>query len=360
MVKAAVLHQFDQPVALGEITLDTPAPTEVRIRTAATGICHSDRHGQTGGNPALGLPAVLGHEAAGVVLEVGANVRGIRPGDHVVVGPAGSCGTCTWCSQGLPQHCTDLGRVRPEGMPSRLTYDGTPAAQFVGIGSFAEEMLVQASSVAKVPDAMPLDKAALLGCAVITGLGAVRHTAAVRVGDTVAVVGCGGVGLSAVQGAALAGASRIVAIDRMPEKLALAEQLGATDVVNAAETDPVAAVRDLTGGVDHALEMVGLPATIQQAFAMLGTRGTATVVGLARPGDSVSIPAMDLLAEKRLQGSRLGGTQLRVDVPLYAEMYLAGRLDLDVLQGSTIGLDGLPDALDGIDSATAARTIVTF
>ncbi|AIY20114.2 zinc-binding dehydrogenase [Pimelobacter simplex] len=359
MVKAAVLHQFDQPVVLGDIEIATVAPSEVRVRTAATGICHSDRHGQTGGNPALGLPAVLGHEAAGVVVEVGANVSGLVPGDHVVVAPAGSCGTCAWCSQGLPQHCTHLVRTREDGTP-RLTLDGRPVAQFVGIGSFAEEMLVQASSVAKVPAAMPLDKAALLGCAVITGLGAVRHTAGVRIGDTVAVVGCGGVGLSAVQGAALAGAARIVAIDRMPEKLELARQLGATDVVDASATDPVAAVRELTGGVDHALEMVGLPATIAQAFAMLRTRGTATVVGLARPGDTITLPALDLLAEKRLQGSRLGGTQLRVDVPLYAEMYLAGRLDLDLLQGATVSIDGLAAALDGIDQATAARTIVTF
>ncbi|WP_436698056.1 zinc-binding dehydrogenase [Nocardioides sp. BYT-33-1] len=358
-MKAAVLHGFDQRVVLEDVRVEAPLAGEVRIRTAATGICHSDRHGQTGGNPALGLPTVLGHEAAGVVVEVGRDVAGLAPGDHVVVAPAGSCGTCAWCSQGHPQHCTDLRRTRTDGSP-RLTLDGRAVTQFVGIGSFAEEMLLQASSVAKVPAAMPLDKAALLGCAVITGLGAVRHSAAVRVGQTVAVVGCGGVGLSAVQGAALAGASRIVAIDRMPEKLDLARRMGATDVVDAATTDPVAAVLDLTGGVDHALEMVGLPTTIAQAFAMLGTRGTATVVGLARPGDTISLPATDLLAEKRLQGSRLGGTQLRVDVPLYAEMYLSGRLDLDALQGATVSLDGLGAALDDIDNAATARTIVTF
>jgi S-(hydroxymethyl)glutathione dehydrogenase/alcohol dehydrogenase len=358
-VKAAVLHGFDQQVVLEDVHVEAPLAAEVRIRTAATGICHSDRHGQTGGNPALGLPTVLGHEAAGVVVEVGRDVSGIAPGDHVVVAPAGSCGTCPWCSQGHPQHCTDLRRTRADGSP-RLTLDGRAVTQFVGIGSFAEEMLVQASSVAKIPADMPLDKAALLGCAVITGLGAVRHSAAVRVGDTVAVIGCGGVGLSAVQGAVLAGASRVVAVDRMPEKLDLALRMGATDVVDAATTDPVAAVLDLTGGVDHALEMVGLPATIAQAFAMLRTRGTATVVGLARPGDAVSIPASDLLAEKRLQGSRLGGTRLRVDVPLYARMYLSGRLDLDALQGATVSIDGLAAALDGIDGATAARTVVTF
>jgi len=360
-MKAAVLHQFEQQVVIEDVDVDAPAASEVRIRTAATGICHSDRHGQTGGNPALPLPTVLGHEAAGVVLEVGSNVTAFRPGDHVVVGPAGSCGTCSWCSRGLPQHCSDLGRTRSRAMPPRLTLDGRPVSQFVGLASFAEEMLVQASSLARVPEAMPLDKAALLGCAVITGLGAVRHTAQVQFGDSVAVIGCGGVGLSAVQGAVLAGASRIIAIDRMPEKLELALAFGATDIVDAATSDPVEAVRELTGGgVDHALEVVGHPATISQAFAMLGTRGTATVVGLARPGDTITIPTIDFLSEKRIQGSRLGGTRLRVDVPLYAEMYLSGRLDLDALQGRTIGLDELPRALDEIDNTTAARTVLTF
>jgi S-(hydroxymethyl)glutathione dehydrogenase/alcohol dehydrogenase len=360
-MKAAVLHRFGQQVVIEDVDVDAPAPSEVRIRTVATGICHSDRHGQTGGNPALPLPAVLGHEAAGVVLEVGRSVTAFRPGDHVVVGPAGSCGTCSWCSRGLPQHCSDLGRTRSEAMPPRLSLDGRPVSQFVGLASFAEEMLVQASSLARVPPEMPLDKAALLGCAVITGLGAVRHTAQVQFGDSVAVIGCGGVGLSAVQGAVLAGASRIIAIDRLPEKLELALAFGATHVVDAAQSDPVEAVRELTGGgVDHALEVVGHPSTISQAFAMLGTTGTATVVGLARPGDTITIPTIDFLSEKRIQGSRLGGTRLRADVPLYAEMYLSGRLELDALQGRTIGLHELPRALDEIDNTTAARTVLTF
>jgi S-(hydroxymethyl)glutathione dehydrogenase/alcohol dehydrogenase len=360
MVNAAVLHEFGGRLELADIELDTPAPTEVRIRTAATGICHSDRFGQTGGNPALALPTVLGHEAAGVVVEVGSAVADLQPGNHVVVGPAGSCGTCHWCSQGLPQHCTNLHRVRADGTP-RLTLEGVPTSQFVGIGSFAEEMLVQASSVARVPKEMPLDKAALLGCAVITGLGAVRHSARVGFGDTVAVIGCGGVGLSAIQGAALSGASRIVAIDMLPEKLELARTFGATDVVDAREGNAVEAVKELTGGgVDHALEVVGRSATIAQAYAMLGTRGTATVVGLPHPGEVIELAATDLLPEKRLQGSRLGGTRIRVDIPLYAQMYLAGRLELDALHGATVDLAGVDEALDGIDTATAARTIVTF
>lgn len=359
-MRAAVLNGFDERPTVQAVELGTTLPQEVRIRTAATGICHSDRFGQTGGNPGLALPAVLGHEAAGEVIEVGSAVTSIRPGDHVVVGPAGSCGTCHWCSQGHPQHCTNLMRTRDEGQGSRLLRDGAPVTQYVGIGSFAEEMLVQASSVAVVPTQMPLDRAALLGCAVITGLGAVRHSAAVRFGQTVAVIGCGGVGLSAIQGAVLSGASRIVAIDQVSEKLVLAKSFGATDVVDASTTDPVQAVLDLTGGVDHVIEVVGIPPTIEQAFAMLGTRGTATVVGLGRPGDTAALPTTAFLGERRVQGSRLGGTQLRVDVPLYAQMYLAGRLDLDPLMGRSIGLDDVGTALDDLHHATSARTVVTF
>lgn len=358
-MKAAVLGEFNSRPEVMDVTLGAILPHEVRVRTAATGVCHSDRHGQTGGIPTLPTPTVLGHEAAGVVLEVGAAVRHVAVGDHVVVAPAASCGLCHWCNAGHPQHCTDQGRVRADGS-ARLTMEGRDVGQFVGVGAFAEEMLVQASAVAVVPPEMPLDKAALLGCAVITGLGAVRRSAQVQFGDTVAVIGCGGVGLSAVQGAVLAGASRIVAVDRLPGKLDLARSFGATDVVNAAEVDPVEAVLSLTGGVDHAIEVVGLPATIEQAFGMLRTRGTATVVGLPHAGDQLTLPAAAMLAEKRLQGSRLGGTHLRADAPLYAQMYLSGRLDLDPLLGATVTLDDVGAALDGIDTSGAARTVVTF
>jgi S-(hydroxymethyl)glutathione dehydrogenase/alcohol dehydrogenase len=359
-MKAAVLTEFNSRPEIAEVDLGDIMPQEVRIRTAATGVCHSDRHGQTGGIPSLLLPTVLGHEAAGEVIEVGSQVHHLSPGDHVVVAPAASCGLCEWCSAGQPQHCTAQMRTRAPGSAPRLSADGAEVGQFVGVGSFAEEMLVQVTAVAKVPKEMPLDKAALLGCAVITGLGAVRHSAAVQFGQTVAVIGCGGVGLSAVQGAALAGASRIIGIDRMPEKLELARRFGATDVIDATGTDPVQAVLDLTGGVDHAIEVVGLSTTIEQAFGMLRTRGTATVVGLPNPGDEVRLPASAMLTEKRLQGSRLGGTRLRVDVPLYAEMYLSGRLDLDPLQGHTISLADVGEALDEIDTSAAARTVVTF
>lgn len=359
-MRAAVLENVGGRPRTVEVDVAAILPQEVRVRVAATGVCHSDRHGQTGGNPALNLPVVLGHEAAGEVVEVGSAVRGVHPGDHVVISPAGSCGTCPWCSRGLPQHCTDLSRTRPDGYPPRLSLDGDPLTQFVGIGAFAEEVLVPESALAVVPGELPWEQAALLGCAVVTGVGAARHTARIGFGDTVAVIGCGGVGLAAIQGALLCGASRVVAVDTVAEKLALARHLGATDTVDASAVDPVAAVTDLTGGVDHVLEVVGRPATVEQAFAMLGTRGTATVVGLAHAGDTLTIPSPALLGERRLQGSRLGGTRLRVDVPLYARMYAAGRLDLDVLLGRSVGLDDVADALDALDSASTARTVVTF
>src|SRR5690625_2274197 len=317
-MRASVMLGINEPLEIRELTLDNPHPREVLVRIAATGICHSDRHAYSGGVPGTALPCVLGHESAGIVELVGSEVKNFRPGDYVVISPAGSCGLCYWCGKGFPQHCSDLARSRAKGEEARITLDGEVVSQFVGIGGLAEKALVQESSLAPVPKNMPLDRAALLGCAVTTGLGSIIHSANVQVGQTVAIIGCGGVGLSAIQGARLVGADRIIAVDRVASKLALAQGLGATDVVDATDEDPVAAVLELTGGVDHALEFVGLPGTIQQAFNMLTTRGTATIVGLVNPGATVNLPAPDFLKEKVIQGSRLGGTQLRTDIPLYA------------------------------------------
>lgn len=357
-MQAALLSEFGGRHSIAEVTLADPAPDEVLIRTVASGVCHSDLFGHSGANPALELPVVLGHEASGVVLEVGSAVRHVRPGDHVVVCPGGACGVCSWCARGQQQHCLDNGRTRQDRSP-RVTVAGRPVSQFSGLGSFAEQMLVSDRSVVPVPHEMPLDKAALLGCAVVTGIGVVRHTARVAFGETVAVIGCGGVGLNAVQAAALSGASRIIAVDRLPAKLDMAAVFGATDVVDASATDAVTAVRDLSGGgVDHVIEVVGLPSTIEQAFAMLGTAGTATVVGLSRPSDLVSIPAGQLLLEKRLQGSRLGGTRLRVDIPLYASMYLSGRLKLDELLSRRVPLSDVDAALEALADPVGARTLL--
>lgn len=359
-MKAAVLHEFGAPLVVEDVETAAPAADEVVVRTVASGVCHTDRTMQMGANP-LPLPLVLGHEAAGVVERVGERVTYVQPGDHVATCASSFCGACRWCQRGQLHHCENKGRSRPAGQPPRLSQAGVPVEPFVGLGGFAETLLVHERTLVALPPDMPLDKAALLGCAGITGLGAVRHAARVQAGESVAVIGCGGVGLNAIQGARLCGAARIIAVDRLPEKLEMAKAFGATDVVNAAEVDPVQAVRDLTsGGVDHALEVVGLAATIEQSFAMLDTAGTATVVGVARPETSVRIPAVELLLEKRLQGTKMGSTRFRLDVPLYCRMYMDGRLMLDELLSDVVPLDRVNVALDRLERPTGARTLLTF
>jgi S-(hydroxymethyl)glutathione dehydrogenase/alcohol dehydrogenase len=309
----------------------------------------------------LPLPLLLGHEAAGVVVQVGSAVTYIQPGDHVALCASAFCGTCRWCMRGALQHCENKGRSRAGGATPRLSRRGVPVEPFVGLGGFAEQMLVHERALVKLPEEMPLDRAALLGCAVLTGLGAVRHAAQVKVGDRVAVIGCGGVGLNVIQGARLAGASRIIAVDRLAGKLDMAKTFGATDLVDASASDPVEAVRELSGGgVAHAIEVVGTAATIEQAFSMLDTMGTATVVGVARPEVDVRINASELLLEKRLQGSKMGSARFRLDISLYAQLYLDGRLKLDQLLSERMPLDGVNAALRQLDNPPVARTVLTF
>jgi S-(hydroxymethyl)glutathione dehydrogenase/alcohol dehydrogenase len=359
-MKAAVLHEFGSDLVLEEVSVSDPAPDEVLVRTVASGVCHTDRTMQQGANP-LPLPLVLGHEVSGIVEAVGSNVTYVKPGDPVATTASSFCGHCRWCMRGDLHHCENKGRARSAGLPPRLSLGGTPVEPFVGLGGFAEMLLVHERTLVRLPDEMPLDKASLLGCAGITGLGAVRHTANVRSGQTVAVIGCGGVGLNAIQGARIVGASRIIAVDRVPEKLELARRFGATDTVNASEVDPVAAVAEMTGGgVDHAIEVVGIESTIEQAFAMLDTMGTATVIGVARPEMQVRIPAVQLLLEKKLQGTKMGSTRPRLDIPLYCRMYLDGQLLLDELLSETTSIENVNAALKGLDNPTGARTVLTF
>lgn len=357
-VKAAVLERFGQPLVLDELDVGDVAADEVLVRTVAVGLCHTDRTMQLGGQP-LPLPLLLGHEAAGVVERVGSAVTSLRPGDHVVTCASAFCGECEWCTRGLLQHCVAKRRTRPEGRPPRLSRHGEPVNVLTGLGAFASEMLVYERALAKVPEEIPLDRAALLGCAVLTGVGAVRNRARVASGETVAVVGCGGVGLNVVQGARLCGAARIVAVDLLPAKLEQALRFGATDVVDASRGDAVEQVLELTGGgVDHAFEVVGRPATIEQAFAMTRTFGTATVVGVTRPGEVARIPTDALLQEKRLQGSRMGSSRFRLDIELYSRLYLAGRLMLDELVSESIDLADINRGLEALDGSDLVRSVV--
>ena len=358
-MKAAVLHSFGSDLVIEDVTLSDPEPDEVLIRIVASGVCHPDPTIQKGAQRNRPIPLLLGHEIAGVVTRVGKKVTEVVPGDHVITCLSSSCGGCEWCAEGHQQHCTHKPVERAAGHPPRLSMNGEKLNALAGLGGFAQEALVHEQFVTKMPREMPLDRAALLGCAVITGMGAVRNAARVRIGDTVAVIGCGGVGLNAIQGARIAGASRIIAIDRIGGKEELARTLGATDFIDAGACDPVEAVKELTsGGVHHAIEVVGAPATIEQAFGMLRNRGTASVLGVAHPEAMARIRAMDFMLEKRIQGVRMGSAAPRSELPVYAQMYLNGQLKLDELITHRLPLSDVNFALQNLDNPMGARTIL--
>jgi S-(hydroxymethyl)glutathione dehydrogenase / alcohol dehydrogenase len=358
-VRAAVLTAVGSAVVLDEVDHDAPLPGEVVVRTAAAGVCHTDLSALEGAMP-FPMPTVMGHEGAGVVEAVGSGVLALRPGDRVVTTLSDFCGWCRFCVAGRPYLCRQSGRGRAAEEPPRLTRHGEAITPFCGVGSFAERIVANAHAVAKVGDEVGLDRAALLGCGVLTGLGAALRTAKVEVGDSVAVLGCGGVGLSVLQGVRIAGATRIVAVDPVAFKRELALRLGATDVVDPGAGDVVEAVLDLTaGGVDHAFEAVGRTATIEQAFAMLGPGGTATVVGA--PGNvSIRVPAAALMVDRRIQGSWMGSNRFQLDVPAYVELYRQGRLLLDELISARLSLDELDVAWSALRNGEATRSVIVF
>jgi len=358
-MRAGVLRSTPGDVTIEEVGIDRPGPREVLIRTAAAGVCHSDLH-FCDGKYVHPTPLVLGHESAGIVEEVGRDVTYVQPGDHVITCLSVFCGACEFCLAGRPSLCQSPDVQRPLGGPSRLSIDGEPCYQFLNMSSFAEQMLVHEHGLVKIRDDMPLDRAALIGCGITTGLGAVFNTARVPAGATVAVIGCGGVGLAAIQGAAIAGAGRVIAVDRLASKLELAKSLGATDIVDAT-TDPVAQVLELTGGgVEYAFEAIGLKVAAEQAFAMLRRGGTATVIGMIPLGSSIELPGVDFLFEKRIQGSNMGSNRFRIDMPRYVDFYLNGKLKLDEMLSARVKLDEVGGALDALRSGEPARQVVVF
>ena len=363
--QAAVLWEPGRPVEILEVDLAPPKHGEVLVRVAACGVCHSDLHVVDGHLPEP-LPLVLGHEAAGVVEEVGPGVESLEPGDHVVLALVPTCGECDECRRGRPNFCSLGARMAAQGTladgTGRLSLNGTTLHHFNSISSFAGHAVVPESAAVRIRRDVSLDAAALVGCSVLTGYGAVVNTAGVEEGAGVAVWGCGGVGANVVQGARLARASKIVAIDTRPEKLELARSLGATDVVRAGEeVDAVGAVKDLTGGgPDYAFEAIGSERTIQEAWKATRAGGTVVVVGIMPRGETLTIDPWELMSEKTLKGTFLGSARIQEDVPRLIDLYHSGELELDRLVSRKLPLSELPDAFDRLRAGDVVRQVVVF
>jgi len=349
------------PLELEEVRIDEPGPGEVLVKTAASGLCHSDLHVIEASLP-VPPPCILGHEPAGVVEAVGDGVTGFAPGDPVIGCLTSWCGVCRFCTEGRPYLCLTQYAGRANGRPRLASASGDPIGQFANLSSFAEKMLCPERSLVKIREDMPLDRASLIGCGVTTGLGAALNTVRIPAGASVVVIGCGGVGLAAIQGARIVGAGRIVAVDAQPWKFELAQQLGATHCIDPQEGDPVAAVHALTGGgADFAFECIGLVPTVQQAVAMTGRGGTTVLVGVVPLTQWVPILAADLtLQEKKITGSYMGSNRFRFDMPKYVDFYLDGRLRLDEMISSRIGLDEVNPAFDRMRKGEAARQVIVF
>jgi S-(hydroxymethyl)glutathione dehydrogenase/alcohol dehydrogenase len=360
-MKAAVLHAANQPLTIEEVELTKPGPREVLLRTAFAGLCHSDLHFIEGLYPHP-TPCVLGHESAGIVEAVGDGVTYVKPGDHVITCLSVFCGTCSQCVTGHPNLCENTEVKLPPGVSRRLSWRGGELMnQFLNLSSFGEQMLVHENSMVKIEPDIPLDRAALVGCGVMTGVGAVFNAAKVEPGATVAVIGCGGVGLSAVNGAALAGAERIIAIDTVASKLELARELGATDTLNASNADPVQQVRELTGGgVHYSFEALGTKTTAEQAFGMLRPGGTATIIGMVPLGVKIELHGYDFLRDRKLQGTSMGGNRFRVDMPRLLSLWRQGRLKLDHLISGRLKLDQINDGFAALKSGAPVRQLIDF
>ncbi len=353
-----------------ELAVGDPGPTEVRVQVAAAGVCHSDLSVMNGTIP-WRAPSVLGHEGAGVVEAVGSEVRSVKPGDHVVIATLASCGTCRACSTGHPTWCVrTLGNVS-----TPFTYKGEPASNFAATSVFAESTIVQEVQAVKISKDAPLTSACLIGCGVLTGVGAVLNRAKVEAGQTAAVFGVGGVGLNVIQGLRLSAASRIIAVDTMATKEGLARQFGATHFVDASQTDAVAAIREIvppgpsrvtgalgwTGGVNVAFDCVGHPAVLRNALDVLDWGGTALAIGIPPQGTEVAVDVNALAyVDRGLLGCRYGSARPHHDIPLMVELYLSGRLMLDELVTETRPLEGFREIVADVEAGKLARGVLTF
>jgi S-(hydroxymethyl)glutathione dehydrogenase/alcohol dehydrogenase len=358
-MRAAVFTETGGALSIEELEPAPPGPRDVVVQLGASGVCHSDlsiKNGYVGIMPGT----VLGHEGAGKVVEVGAEVTKVKPGDRIVASFIPACGTCWFCLHDQSHLCDNELGVMMAMRGSRP--DGSQYMAMTGLGTFAEAMTCNESSIVKIDSDLPDEQLALIGCGVTTGVGAALNTAEVQPGTTVAVIGCGGVGQSVIQGARIAGASRIIAVDPVEMKRKTAEKLGATDFVDPGEGDPVAQVQQLTGGrgVDYAFEVIGLPETTLQAYNMIRKGGTAIMVGMTRADAQVTLPTFDLFFnEKTLKGSKYGSGQVRRDFQRFVDLIESGRLDTNTMVSRTIGLGDVNDAFTAMEKGEVIRSVIT-
>lgn len=360
-VKAAVCYEPHAPLVVEEVELDEPREGEVLVRIASAGVCHSDYHVMKGEwNPPL--PMVLGHEGAGVVEKVGPGVSLSQPGDHVILNFRPNCGWCKFCTNGRPVLCN--GAASPRWVmfdgSVRLHKGAADIHHFARVACFAEYAIVPQSGAVPVRKDVPLDRACLIGCSVMTGVGAVTNTAKVPPGSSVVVIGCGGVGLNCVQGAALSGAGRIIAVDMLENKLAYAREFGATDVIDASKGDVVERIHAMTdGGADYAFEAIGFSKTIEQAYEATGLGGTTVVVGMAPETDNLTLNALSIpRAEKVIMGSWYGSARPFVDLPKMVDLYMDGKLKVDELVSRHYPLDEINTAYDALANGEVARSVL--
>ncbi len=360
-MKAAVFHAPHQPLTIEDVDIEKPKRREVLLRTAFAGLCHSDLHFMEGLYP-FPTPAVLGHEGAAVVEAVGEDVTYVKPGDHVITCLSVFCGECAQCTTGHTNLCENTEVKLLPGAARRLKWKNEVLHQAFNLSVFAEQMVVHEHAIVKIDRDIPLDRAALVGCGVMTGVGAVFNAAKVEPGSTVCVVGCGGIGLSTVNGAALAGAARIIAVDTNQSKLEIAQQMGATDIINASNVDAVAAVKDLTDGqgVPYSFEAIGLKKTAEQSFAMLRPGGVATIIGMIPFGVKIELHGADFLRDRKIQGTSMGGNRFRVDMPRLLELWRQGRLKLDHLISGHIKLAEINEGFDKLKTGTPVRNLINF
>ena len=359
-MKAAVFHGPHQPLTIEEVEIDDPQEHEVLVRLVASGVCHSDLHAIDGLWPQP-APSVLGHEGAGIVEKVGSAVDYVKPGDHVISCAMVFCGYCEDCLAGDHHLCNNRAATRrPKSGPPRLSQSGKKIYQEAELSTFAEKMLVHENALVKITNEMPLDRAALIGCGVTTGVGAVLNTARIEAGSKVAVFGCGGVGIAAIQGARIAGARQIIAVDQFESKLAMAKRFGATHGIDASQTDAVKAIQELTGGrgVDYSFEAVGNIKLARQCFESVRRGGTATIIGMLPVGQCVEIEATQLLPERKLQGSMLGSLNFRIAMPRYVDYYLQGQLNLDDMITRRNKLEDVNEAFRAMRAGEVARSVL--